>query len=99
MSEGAGQWDACSDLVDVADMPGTDAGQIRCEDVAFAESAATRTDSTSAGGPPKAALPQIWSRLEAASFLVAAESANATSSPLIGHDSGHGISDTYHRSG
>ena len=29
------------------------------------------------------------------SFLVAAETANATSSPLIGH----GMSDTYHRSG
>ena len=35
-------------------------------------------------------------RLEANS---AAESANATFSRLIGHDSSHGISDVYHRSG
>ena len=80
-------------------MPWPESWPIRGEDVAFADSAATRKDSTSVGGPPKAALPQMWRRPEAASFLVAAESANVTSSPLVGHDSGHGISDTYHRSG
>ena len=69
------------------------------EDVAFADSAATIKDSTSVGGPPKAAPPLMWRRPEAASFMVAAEAADATTSPLIGHDSGHGILDTYHRSG
>ncbi len=61
-------------------------------DVASADSAATREEAASGrlhSGPPT----------DVESFLVAAESANATSSPLIGHDSGHGISDTYHRSG
>ena len=76
-------------------MPWPESWPIRGEDVAFADSAATGKDSTSVGGPPEAALPQMWRRPEA----VAAESANATSSPLIGHDSGHGISGTYHRSG
>ena len=69
-------------------MPWPESWPIRGEDVAFADSAATRKDSTSVGGPLEAALPQMWRRPEAASFLVAAESANATSSPLIGHDSG-----------
>ena len=32
-------------------------------------------------------------------LMVAAEAADATTSPLLGHDSGHGISDTFHRSG
>ena len=80
-------------------MPWPESRPIRGEDVAFAYSAATRKDSTSVRGPPKAALAQMRRRPEAASFLVAAEWANATSSALIGHDSGNGISDTYHRSG
>ena len=80
-------------------MPWPESWPIRGEDVAFADFAATRKDSTSLGRPPKAALPQMWRRPEAVSFLVAAESANATSSHLIGHDSGHGISATYQRSG
>ena len=71
-------------------MPWPESWPIRGEDVAFADSAATRKDS---------ALPQMWSWLEATSVLVAAESANAASSPLIGRDSGHGISDKYHGSG
>ena len=44
-------------------------------------------------GPPSAAPTDVES------FMVAAEAASATSSPLFGHDSGHGQSDTYHRSG
>ena len=55
-------------------MPWPESWPIRGEDVAFADSAATRKDSTSVGGPPEAALPQMWRRPEAASFLVAAES-------------------------
>ena len=80
-------------------MPWPESWPIRGEDVAFADSAATRKEAASGrlhicgratfGGPPT----------DVESFLVAAESANATSSPLIGRDSGHGISDTYHRSG
>ena len=93
----AEQLDAYPDLCYVSDMPWPESWPIMGGDVAFADSAATRKDSTSVGGPPKAALPQMWRRPEAASFLVAAES--ATSSPLIGRDSGHGMSDTYHRSG
>ena len=63
-------------------MPRPDAWPIRGEDVAFADSAATRKEES-----------------ESFLVLVAAESAHATSSPLIDHDSSHGISDTYHRSG
>ena len=72
---------------------------MRGEDVAFADSAATIKEAASGrphicggaafGGTPTDVEP----------FMVAAESPNATSSPLIGHDKSHGISDTYHRSG
>ena len=75
-------------------MPWPESWPIRGEDVAFADSAATRKDSTSVGGPPNAALPQLWWRPEAAPLLVAAESASAPSSPLIGDASGHGIPTT-----
>ena len=78
-------------------MPWPESWPIRGEDVAFADSAATIKEAASGrlhisggaafGGPPT----------DVESFMVAAESANATSSPLIGHDSGHGILDTYHR--
>ena len=56
-------------------MPWPESRPIWGEDVAFADSAAQL------GGPPT----------DVESFLVAARSANATSSPLIGHDSGHRI--------
>ena len=88
--------DAYPDLWYVSDLPWPESWPIRGEDVKFADSAATRKESV--GKPPKVALPQMWRRPEAAPFLVTAESANATSSPLIGDDSGHAISDTYHRS-
>ena len=75
-------------------MPWPESWPIRGEDVAFADSAATRKEAASGRL-------HICGRAatDVESFLVAAESANATSSPLIGRDSGYGISDTYHRSG
>ena len=80
-------------------MPSPESWLIKGEDVVFADSAATRKGAAAGrfhicgraafGGPPA----------DVESFVVAAESAIATSSPLIGHDLGHRISDTYHRSG
>ena len=80
-------------------MPWPQSWPIRGEDVAFADSAATRKEAgfgrlhicgrAAFGGPPT----------DVESFLMAAESANATPSHLLDHDSGYGISDTYHRSG
>ena len=80
-------------------MPWPESWPIRGEDVAFADSAATRKGAASGrlhicaraafGGPPT----------DVESSLVDAESANATSSTLIGDDSDHGISDTYHTPG
>ena len=69
------------------------------EHVAFADTAAARKGGASGrlhicGRTAFGGLPT-----DGGFFLVAAVSANATSSALSGHDSGHGISDTYHRSG
>ena len=62
--------------------------------------ASTTMESKTMEGRRRRLLPHpMWRRPEAAPLVVAAESANATSTTLIGHDSGHGISDTYHRSG
>ena len=60
---------------------------IRREDVAFPDSTFTIKD---ASGPPTDV-----EEANAASFLLVVESANATLSPIIGHDLGHGISDMY----
>ena len=65
---------------------------IRGEDVAFADSAATIIKEAASGRlhiSGGAAFGDPPTDVE--SFMVAAEVANATSSPLIGHDSGHGI--------
>ena len=79
-------------------MPWPESWPIRGGDVAFADSAATRKEAASSrlhiGRAAFGGLPT-----DVESFLVAAESANAISSPLIGHDSGHGVSDMCHRSG
>ena len=67
-------------------MPWPESSPIKGEDVAFADSAATRKDSTSVGGPPEAACPQVWRWPEAAAFLVAAESRRLCSGCVTKHE-------------